>query len=153
MTSNSAKEFLLRKAVIADADALRDCMIAAYSMYSKKLQGISLPPLNVDYATEIANYPTWVAEKEAGIVGGLIMTFENDTASVANVAVHPDAQGCGLGRMLLDFAEQQAINKGIATMRLATHARLTENVALYQHLGWEVVEQDAVRVSMEKQVL
>jgi GNAT superfamily N-acetyltransferase len=151
MNSNSLKETVLREATLEDAARLRDCMIAAYSGYQERLQGIQLPPLIVDYAAEISNYPTWVADRDGEIVAGLIMTF-NSVAMLSNIAVHPQAQGNGLGRRLLDFAEQQAKEQGFSRMRLATHRLLTENISLYQHFGWELVGQDEERVTMEKSI-
>lgn len=145
-------EIAVRKALIADADALQECMMAAYSIYLKTLKVISLPPLEVDYASEISSYPTWLAERDGKILGGLIMTFTESVAVIANIAVHPAAQGGGLGRELLVFAEKQAKEKGLASMRLATHALFTDNVSLYQHLGWVVIERNSVRVTMEKLV-
>jgi len=146
------KEFTIRQATVADAESLQECMVAAYSIYLENLKEISLPPLEVDYASEILNYPTWVAEREGKIVGGLIVTFEESCAVISNIAVHPAAQGIGLGRALLEFAEQQAREKQYTQMRLATHVLLAENVSLYQHLGWSVVDRDSVRISMEKQI-
>lgn len=128
-------------------------MIAAYSVYLHSLKGASLPPLQVDYAAEIQNYPTWVAVCNEKVLGGLIMTFDQSAAMISNIAVQPEAQGSGLGRALLDLAYQQARENGFTRMRLSTHALLTNNVSLYQHLGWDVVEQDSVRVIMEKPVV
>lgn len=128
-------------------------MIAAYSVYLDSLKGISLPPLQVDYGAEIQNYPTWVAVRNEKILGGLIMTFDQSAAMISNIAVRPEAQGSGIGRALLDLADQQAKENGCTRMRLATHALLTNNVSLYQHLGWDVVERDSVRVMMEKPVV
>ena len=125
-------------------------MIAAYSVYLETMKDTAFPPLEVDYAAEISEYPTWVAEYEGKLVGGLIMTFTDSAAMISNVAVHPAAQGGGVGRGLLDFAESQAKEKGLTRMRLATHVLLKQNVSLYQHLGWEVVDQDSVRVNMQK---
>jgi N-acetylglutamate synthase-like GNAT family acetyltransferase len=98
------------------------------------------------------NYSTWVAQSKGKIVGGLIMTFEENCAEISNIAVHPFVQGVGLGRGLLGFGEQQARGKEHIRMRLATHVLLKENVSLYQHLGWEVVNRDSVRITMGKQI-
>ena len=151
MNDDSQQESVLRQAVIGDAGGLRNCMIAAYSGYQERMQGNLLPPLGVDYAKEISNYPVWVAERDGDIVAGLIMTFK-DVAMISNIAVHPQMQGSGLGRRLLDFAEQQAKARGFTRMRLATHALLTENVSLYQHLGWELADRDSERITMEKSI-
>ena len=127
-------------------------MSAAYSSYASRMGDISLPPLETDYASEIENYPTWVAELDGEIVAGLIMAFDKDAASISNVAVHPNAQGQGLGRILLDFAEQQARIKGYSQLALATHVLLTENISLYEHLGWKISGRDQTRVYFEKSI-
>ena len=116
------------------------------------MSGASLPPMDVDYSKEIAEYPTWVAELDGNVVGGLIMTFEESVATVSNIAVRPQSQGLGLGRKLLDFAQAEATARHYKIMGLATHVLLTENVGLYKHLGWKVTAEDDVRVYMEKEI-
>lgn len=112
--------------------------------------GDRLPPMDVDYRSEIEAFPTWVVDIEGEIAGGLIMAFEGDHASIANVAVHPTFQGRGVGGGLMRFAESEAKTRGYSDLRLATHVLLTENVALYLHLGWTEIERDGVRVFMKK---
>jgi len=108
--------------------------------------------MDVDYSSEIKKYPTWVAECNGNVVGGLIMTFEQGHASLSNIAVHPEFQGQGLGRGLMEFAESQAKEKQYSELRLATHVLLTENVSLYRHLGWTEIDRDEVRVYMRKAI-
>ena len=62
---------------------------------------------------------------------------------VENVAVHPDHQGRGLGRRLLDFAEAEARAAGLPELRLYTNEAMTENLALYRHFGHEEVDRRA----------
>lgn len=66
--------------------------------------------------------------------------------------MHPDFQGRGFGGKLLNFAETKAKELGYKEMRLATHVLLTENIALYKHLGWSEYDRDDVRVYMKKVV-
>ena len=142
----------IRKATLDDSVNLQNCMESAYSSYQDRLSGIVLPPMVTDYSNEIAGYPTWVAEIKEDVVGGLIMTFGKDYAAISNVAVHPQSQGLGLGRGLLDFAQNEAKTRGYSQLRLATHVLLTENISLYEHLGWRVTGKDDVRVYMEKEI-
>ena len=114
--------------------------------------GVRLPPMDVDYLSEIKNYPTWVVESEGRILGGFIMVFENDQASIANVAVNPEFQGQGIGSELLSFAESKAKEKHYSELRLATHVLLEENISLYQHLGWKETGRDQSRVFMAKKI-
>ena len=127
-------------------------MDSAYTEYLDRLDGKRLPPMDVDYEEEIAAFPVWVAESENEIVGGLIVMFEDDYMTIANVAVHPDFQGNGLGRGLLDFAESEAQRRGYAEIRLATHVLLTENVSFYRHLGWSEIGRDDTRIYMKKNI-
>ena len=146
------KNWTLRKADASDAEALTECMYAAYRTYSSRLEGKTLPPMTVDYAKEISTYLVWVAESDQRLVGGLILMPEKSHMNLANIAVHPKFQGNGLGRDLMAFAESEAKRQGYSELRLATHVMLTENISLYEHLGWSVIDRDEKRVYMRKEL-
>jgi len=142
----------VREAVAADSEGLKRCMQAAYAVYQQRMGGERLPPMDVDYASEIDNYPCWVIESQAEIVGALIMVFEDECASIANIAVDPQHQGRGIGGVLMAFAEQLARDRGYAELQLATHVMLDENVSLYQHLGWQEAGREHNKVFMKKAI-
>ncbi len=144
------KKWYIRKAVLEDSVGLQNCMESAYASYQDRMGGKRLPSMDLDYSCEIRDFPTWVAEFNGKIVGGLIMVFEKDYASISNIAVHPEFQGQGLGGGLMKFAETLAKEKKYSKLRLVTHVLLTENVSLYLHLGWTEIDRDDVRVYMEK---
>lgn len=144
--------FKIRKADIDDAIGLTECMHSAYSLYTSRMKGNYLPPMNVDYREEILGYPTWVIEDNSKIIAGLILTFEEEAASIGNISVHPDFQGKGIGRLLMDFAEKQAKNSGFSELKLTTHILLTENISLYKHLGWIEVGRDKTKVYLQKHI-
>jgi len=127
-------------------------MESAYATYQARMGGVRLPPMDVDYSSEIKNYPTWVVESEGSILGGLIMVFENDNASIANIAVNPKFQGQGIGGELFEFAESKARENNFSELRLTTHVLLEENLRLYRHLGWEETGRDGTRVFMKKEI-
>ena len=149
----SPKDSIIRKAIPSDASSLNECMQAAYKMYTSRLGGKALPPMEVDYREEIRSYPTWVAESDGIVVGGLILMPEDEHMTIANIAVHPQFQGNGLGRELMEFGEIQAKQKRYSEMRLATHILLTENLSLYSHLGWSETGRDETRVYMKKNIV
>ena len=60
---------------------------------------------------------------------------------VENVAVARSAQGRGLGRRLLEHAEDQALRLGLPETRLYTNAAMTENLAIYPRLGYAEVNR------------
>jgi N-acetylglutamate synthase-like GNAT family acetyltransferase len=148
----SKKSWTIRKAVFSDAESLNECMKAAYNIYTSRLSGRALPPLEVDYREEIRSFPVWIAESDGTLIGGLILTPENGHMTIANIAVHPQFQGNGLGRGLLEFGETEAKQKGYSELHLATHILLAENFSLYSHLGWSETGRDESRVYMKKDI-
>ena len=71
-----------------------------------------------------------------------------------NVAVRPSAQGQGLGRQLIAFAEKEARSRGHPVLRLYTNAKMGSNIALYESLGFAETRREetefGTRVHMEK---
>jgi GNAT superfamily N-acetyltransferase len=68
--------------------------------------------------------------------------------------VAPSAQGHGLGRVLMEFAEQEAARRRLSRMALVTHEAMTENQAIYARLGYVEIERRVEdgyrRIYMEK---
>src|SRR5207253_1185217 len=78
--------------------------------------------MNADYADLIARATVYVVAESAGWVRGvLVLKRQDDTLWIETVAVHPDHQRHGLGRMLLQFAEQHARAAGLSELRLYTN--------------------------------
>ena len=140
----------LRKAKGQDAGRLAACIDAAYAHYAARIAG--LPPVSADCAEEIARYQVWIAEAGDDLVGGLVMIPEEGFMRLANIAVHPDHKGTGLGRALIALAEAEALDQGYRELRLTTHAEMPENVGLYKHLGWHEDRRQGSRVFMKKLV-
>jgi len=71
-----------------------------------------------------------------------------------NITVHPEQQGKGLGRDLLELADQEARACGYREIRLYTHVSMTENIELYSRIGWREThrgrESGFDRVYMQK---
>jgi N-acetylglutamate synthase-like GNAT family acetyltransferase len=106
----------------------------------------------MDYEEEIRSYPVWVAESDGILVGGLILMPEADHMTIANVAVHPNFQGNGLGRSFMAIGEAEAKRQGFTELRIATHVLLTENISLYTHLRWSETGRDEYRVYLRKKI-
>src|SRR3954447_24504740 len=107
-----------------------------------------------NYAALIENGRVHVIEHEGIVQGVLVLIPEDDAMLLDNVAVAPAAQGRGLGRKMLEFAERTAINYGHHHIRLYTNEAMTENIALYLRIGYSethrVEEKGFRRVYMVK---
>lgn len=135
------ENWILRRAKPQDAPALTRCIAAAYRTYTPKT-GRSIPPLLANYAEEIALYQVWVAEEQGQILGGLVLVPKEDYMLLANIAVHPDHQGKGMGRILLELADSETLNQGYKELRLHTNKVMNESIAMYKRSGWSEMQCD-----------
>ncbi len=143
----------IREATLKDSEDLEVCMHLAYKNYEEIMQGEFLPPLHSNYKEEVENYSVWVIEENEEIVAGIILVFENNYASIANVAVHPNMQGKGIGKFLIDFAEKVAKEKGYIEINLATHKLLVNNILFYEKLGWIKYGGEDNKIYMKKNII
>ncbi len=124
------------------------CLRAAYADHAARI--CDLPDMASGCEAEITDNQVWVASRADAVVGVLVLTPTKKFMKLANVAVHPDLRGKGLGKDLIALAEAQAKGQGFMSMRLNTHAAMPENIRLYQRLGWETSGKKGSVVTMEK---
>lgn len=139
----------IRKAHILDASALIDVIDRAYEIY--KIELPDLPDVSAGVADEIENGNVWVAD-DAGITGGVFLAFNSNDAVLTNIVVDPLHAGKGIGKALIAHAEEECRKQSIPVLKLATHVKMPENVALYAHLGWEETSREGNKVFMSKQL-
>jgi ribosomal protein S18 acetylase RimI-like enzyme len=141
----------LRRATAADLPAIKAIIDAAYAKYLTRMDKRPAPMFR-DYGPSVEDGTTWVTGSP--ITAVLTLYTREDHLLVENIAIHPDAQGRGLGRALMEFAEQEAARRGFTRMALVTHEAMTENQAIYGRLGYTEVDRRAEdgyrRIYMEK---
>lgn len=130
----------IRRANPSDLPAIKAIIDASYAKYGTRMDKPPAP-LTRDYGLSVAEGTTWVAGDP--ITAVLTLYPREDHLYVENVAVDPRAQGQGVGRALMEFAEQQAAERRLHRMALVTHEAMTENQAIYAHLGYVEVERRA----------
>jgi ribosomal protein S18 acetylase RimI-like enzyme len=121
---------------MADRDAVEAVVHRAYASYVERI-GKPPGPMLDDYGKRIAEGSASVLEGADGAILAIIVLLPHgDHLLLDNIAVRPEAQGQGLGRRLVAFAEEEARRRGFAELRLYTHQTMTENIALYRRLGF-----------------
>jgi ribosomal protein S18 acetylase RimI-like enzyme len=125
----------VRRGREGDVRAVRELAVAAYQPYVPRI-GRPPAPMVADYAAAVADQALWVAEDAGAIVGLLVLRPEPDHLLLENVAVHPDAQGRGVGSLLLRVADDEASAAGYPEIRLYTNEAMTENLAYYPRHGY-----------------
>lgn len=131
----------IERATPADVPQIEKLVEAAYGHYTERI-GSPPGPMLDDYAEYVREQDVFVARSQSeAIVGLLVLIAFDDFMLLDNVAVDPSAQGQGIGKRLMDYAEQIARERGFSDIRLYTHESMVENQAIYGHLGYEEFER------------
>ena len=146
---------MIRLARQDDAAAISALVDAAFVIYVPRTGGKPLAMLD-DYPALISQGAVHILEHVGELAGVVILIPEDGAMLLHCVAVRPDAQGLGLGRLLLTFAETKAREAGYDVIRLITNQAMTENQAIYRHYGYAETHRGEVQgrhaVYMAKQL-
>ena len=144
-----------RRAGTEDAAGIAACVRAAYSPYIERI-GQPPGPMLDDYDQVVRDHRAFVIEEDSEILGALVLIEKDGGLLLDNVAVLPSRHGEGVGRRLLEHAESEARRLGYGHLDLYTHERMTENIAMYERIGYVEVdrrtERGFPRVYMRKRV-
>jgi GNAT superfamily N-acetyltransferase len=125
----------IRAASADDAAPMRAIARAAYAKYVPRI-GREPAPMVADYEAAVAANRAVVIEA-AGILHGYMIAWpEPDAVFIDNIGVDPAYQGGGLGRRLINHAVSQADRLGLPALSLYTNALMSENLAMYAHVGF-----------------
>lgn len=151
----------LRRAVPDDLAAIEQVQRAAYAR-NRDILGVEPLPLLADYRDILQSHGVWLAEETFGaqegsgasLAGVLVTVPENGALLIWSIATAPRAQGKGVARQLLQFAQSMAEQGGLNRLTLYTGEKLVQNIAWYARHGFVVVRREAladrVIVHMEK---
>jgi GNAT superfamily N-acetyltransferase len=139
-------------ATVADLSEIEEVVVASYEKFLPRMDKPPAPLVR-DYAEAIERRQVWIVGSP---VEGLVILITQPEAAllIENVAVHPSAQGSGLGRRLMEFPEAEASIRGLSRLALYTNEVMIESLSLYEHLGFAEVarrtEDGYRRIYMEK---
>jgi GNAT superfamily N-acetyltransferase len=153
--TSPASNVEIRPAVPEDAEAIQSLTRAAYAKWVV-LIGREPLPMQADYQRAVAEH-TIDLLIEGGALAGLIETIlRPDHLWIQNVAVAPERQGRGFGRLLLAHAEKRALVAERFEIRLQTNQAFAANLALYAKLAYAIDHTEPFRggaiVHMSKRI-
>lgn len=131
-----ASPLSIRRVGAEQVDQIRDLSVRAYAKWVS-VTPRKPRPMTADYSVSVlTNQFDFLFE--GGRLVGLVETVQQDSElMIVNVAVEPDCQGKGYGTTLMRHAEQLAKDSGLSGTRLYTNKLMTENIALYERLGYQ----------------
>jgi len=143
----------LRRAHGADTAEIRALVRDAYASWAE-LIGREPKPMTADYDAAILNHRLDLAVHDGRLVGVIETVDEGGQLLIENVAVAPEFQRRGVGRMLMAHAELIALDLGRPRIRLYTNQQFTPNIRFYQGLGYRIDREEdlgsAIAVHMSK---
>ena len=156
MCYHAAMEQSHRLATPDDLAAIQRVVREAYTPYIARISREPGPMLD-DYVALIDAGRVHVGMRDGDVQGVLVIVPQDGSMLLDNVAVAPEARGSGLGRLLIDFAERAALDAGCSTIKLYTNEAMTENIVLYERLGYaethRIEEKGFRRVYMVKPLI
>jgi N-acetylglutamate synthase-like GNAT family acetyltransferase len=126
---------VLRRASVDDVGAIEGLVEDAFGKYVERI-GRPPAPMVADYTALLGESRIWVVERADAIVAVLVTQHRGDHLLLDTIAVAPGAQGGGHGGRLLQRAELDAAEQGLAEVRLYTNEAMTENLTFYPRHGY-----------------
>ena len=136
-----------RRASNADREAIEALQVAAY--HRQHLLGLEPPPLKAEYGEIIERMEVWLAEERDRLRGILILDVREGDLLIWSIAAAPDAQGQGLGQIMLDAAEVRAGQLGRQIIRLNTGAVQQTLIGWYGRHGYGI---ETIEIVDERQL-
>jgi GNAT superfamily N-acetyltransferase len=134
----------IRPAALQDAARIRDLTRTAYAKWVGLIGREPLPML-ADYDRAVREHAIDLLTVGGALAGLIETNLRPDHLWIENVAVAPDRQGRGYGRLLLAHAEARTAEAGRGEIRLQTNAAFAANLALYARLGYAIDRTEPFR--------
>jgi GNAT superfamily N-acetyltransferase len=145
----------IRPAILEDAARVRDLTRAAYAKWVA-LIGREPLPMQADYERALAGHTIGLLTVGGALVGLVETILKPDHLWIENVAVAPEWQGRGYGRLLLKHTEVRAVEAKRFEIRLQTNQAFAANLELYAKFGYAIDRTEPFRggalVYMSKQL-
>ncbi|MCP4539417.1 MAG: GNAT family N-acetyltransferase [Chloroflexi bacterium] len=129
----------IRQMTPADMNAVAPLDVLAFTAYARKIgyEGDISPRTRQNLLACISLNPSGCFVAEADQIVGFIFTHVwGTTGWIGTFGVHPDCQGQGVGRSLLDAAVEYLQRAGCTTIGLETMPESPYNVGLYGRFGF-----------------
>lgn len=146
----------ISKAEKSDLKEILSLQYLAYQIEAELFESRDIPPLKQTLEELTEEFDKGVILKLTdgnAIIGSVRANMENGTVYIGKLMVHPDYRRQGLGSMLLTKIETCF---PASRYELFTSTKSTDNIRLYQKLGYEIfnrreIDDELVFVYLQKQ--
>jgi GNAT superfamily N-acetyltransferase len=132
--TSPADSLCFRVAFLADAEALARLINTAFRVEQPFIEGDRINPDGIRAYMEKGKF--LLAEKAAGLAGCVYVEIRGDRGYLGLLGVDPQRQGTGLGRKLMDAAENFISEAGCVAVDLCIVSARAPLPSFYRHLGY-----------------
>jgi ribosomal protein S18 acetylase RimI-like enzyme len=129
----------VRLAIQTDMPAVASLLSRSFleyeTSYTEKAFAATISTIG-ELRDRLSEGPVWVAVDGETIVGTVSGVPDGNALYIRSLAVSPGNRGQGLGKTLLDQAEDYAYEKGYTRLVLSTTPFLTSAIRLYERCGF-----------------
>jgi ribosomal protein S18 acetylase RimI-like enzyme len=127
----------IKRAEAQDSDAVRLIVREAYAQWIPVI-GREPMPMKADYEQAVRDHEIDLLYADGKPVALIEMIVSPDYLFIENIAVLPEYQGQGLGRHLLNHAEEKVRKAKVRELRLLTNQAFAANIRLYKSVGFQI---------------
>ncbi|GMN09607.1 GNAT family N-acetyltransferase [Croceitalea sp. MTPC9] len=144
---------MIRRAKISDLDDILSItkVCAAFMVANGIYQWNEHYPSKKAFLNDIERKELYVLTHKNKVIGTIVisthmddeylpvkwLTKNGNNSYIHRLAVHPDFQGKGYARQLMDFAESYSTQKNFASVRLDTFSQNKRNQKFYEARGYQ----------------
>lgn len=93
-----------------------------------------------------------IYENEEAVGCGAFKKFDDNTAEIKRMFVHPDQRGKGIARFILSELESWSKEFGFTSYILETSPKLTSAIALYKKTGYQLIPNYGQYIGVENSI-
>jgi len=147
MTEETQDKVASLRLIIRNATATDEPRVAALWRASNLVASYNDPSKDFHFALAKEGSDILVGlDAEQTIVGSVMVGHDGHRGWIYYVAADPKHRNQGIGRLMVEAAEQWLKNKGVVKAMLLVRETNTQVVDFYKHLGFEAIP----RVIMQK---
>jgi ribosomal protein S18 acetylase RimI-like enzyme len=131
----------IEQATIEDIAAILELQRLAYQKEAERYNDYEIPPLTQPLDALVKEYKNTLFLKlvvDGKLIGSVKGIKERTTCHIGRLMVHPDYQGRGYGKKLMQTIEAEFLkDKSVNRFELFTGALSLDNIGLYRSLGYK----------------
>ena len=96
------------------------------------------PRLDIDRKLKVQREMFLVGSINGSVVATVMAGYDGHRGWINYLAVHPDHQGSGIGRLIMDEAEKYLRNMGCPKINLQVRSANTSVIEFYKQIGYKI---------------